>query len=217
MVFAFDGRRRPGFWMTNTLDPAVDRLPRRRRATWCRPPTWRRARPARSTARPTRRRRPVPHAPSRSRQGALDELGLGDRRGSTPSVGAELRRRRRRPERRRRGCHTPGHSWADEGIGRAGPLRCTGRIDTLPRTVRGPGCRRVQREVMLAMRAYELMIIFDGDVEEAAVTEGARTRSAPAGRGRRRQRRHHRPVGRAPLRLRDQPQVRGHLRRARDR
>ena len=35
----------------------------------------------------------------------------------------------------------------------------------------GAPVRRVQREVMLAMRAYELMVIFDGDIDEAAVNE----------------------------------------------
>jgi small subunit ribosomal protein S6 len=36
---------------------------------------------------------------------------------------------------------------------------------------RGPAHERDHREVMLAMRAYELMIIFDGDLEDDVVDE----------------------------------------------
>lgn len=39
---------------------------------------------------------------------------------------------------------------------------------TLPR-VPGPRLSRVHREVMLAVRAYELMVIFEGELEESAV------------------------------------------------
>ena len=66
------------------------------------------------------------------------------------------------------------------------------------------------------MRAYELMVIFDGDVDDAVVNENL-AGVDPPGRGRRRHGRHDRPVGSAAVRLRDQPQVRRHLRRARDR
>ena len=45
-------------------------------------------------------------------------------------------------------------------------------IDDPAPTVGAPARGRVQREVMRSMRAYELMIIFDGDVEDAGVTEG---------------------------------------------
>ena len=34
----------------------------------------------------------------------------------------------------------------------------------------GPRCHRVHREVLLAVRAYELMIIADGELEESAVS-----------------------------------------------
>ena len=39
----------------------------------------------------------------------------------------------------------------------------------LLRIVRGPGHRRVQREVLLAMRAYELMVILDSSQDDTAI------------------------------------------------
>ena len=65
------------------------------------------------------------------------------------------------------------------------------------------------------MRAYELMIIADGDLEESDVVTPGRTDDQD-GRGRRRLDRLHRQVGQAPLRLRDQQEDRGLLRRLRD-
>ena len=66
------------------------------------------------------------------------------------------------------------------------------------------------------MRAYELMIIFDGDVDDTAVNEHLAnvSRLVEAGGGTVVE---DRPLGSAPLRLRDQPQVGRHLRRPRDR
>ena len=65
------------------------------------------------------------------------------------------------------------------------------------------------------MRAYELMVIVDGETDDAAVERpfaASANRSRPARRDQ-----DHRSVGSAPLRLRDQPQARGLLRRVRDR
>ena len=65
------------------------------------------------------------------------------------------------------------------------------------------------------MRAYELMVIFDGDLDESTV-QGvinrihAQVTEADGHHG------HHRQVGPPPLRLRDRPQERGLLRGVRD-
>ena len=110
MLFVFDADSTGGFWMKNTLDPAVDRLRRRRRRAWCRPPTWCRARRARPTARPT-----TPGAPYRyavevpSGAGSADARPRPTARRSSPSACALRRRRADEPRRHRSAgrCHTP--------------------------------------------------------------------------------------------------------------
>ena len=140
---------------------------------WCRPPTWRRA-ATRPTARPTRPTGPT-GTPSRCPQGRLDDAR---HRPTAPTLRRSARRRcppgddglTAGPSGRRPHCHTPSRTMvADEESTQGSGTVATVPIENPAPHRRGPGDRRVQREVLLAMRAYELMVIFDGDLDESAV------------------------------------------------
>ena len=97
-------------------------------------------------------------------------------------------------------------------------LRYAARFQSRPCSDRaGPRSPGPQGGDDSLMRAYELMVIFDGDVDDAAVEAGRspdrRTGRRPSGG----EIRHDRSLGSASVRLRDQPQARGLLRGVRDR
>jgi small subunit ribosomal protein S6 len=55
------------------------------------------------------------------------------------------------------------------GVGRSGRFARSNGSPAPPLFGNGAPLKRVHREVMLAMRAYEMMVICDGDLEESAV------------------------------------------------
>src|SRR4051794_16615339 len=83
----------------------------------------------------------------------------------------------------RRSCVKEIQNLAQQG---EGPAPGSGGPGSHPVASASASCNRVRREVMLAMRAYELMVIFQGDVDDDALNrilaQGGKLIEAGSGR-----------------------------------